>query len=103
MTDETAYDNFKKYGNPDGPGSYSVAIALPRFLLETDNQIPVLLCAFFILLIVIPGFLYMNFGDTTTKDEMGVLLENKRLYGAKLNENLLVNNVPLILAASKEF
>lgn len=103
LTDETAYDNFKKYGNPDGPGSYSVAIALPRFLLETDNQIPVLLCAFFILLIVIPGFLYMNFGDTTTKDEMGVLLENKRLYGAKLNENLLVKNVPLILAASKEF
>jgi len=52
---------------------------------------------------VIPGFLYMNFGDTTTKDEMGVLLENKRLYGAKLNENLLPKNVPLILAASREF
>jgi translocation protein SEC63 len=33
LTDETAYENFKKYGNPDGPGSYSVAIALPRYLL----------------------------------------------------------------------
>lgn len=37
LTDETAYENFKKYGNPDGPGSYNVAIALPRFLLEKDN------------------------------------------------------------------
>lgn len=33
LTDETAFENFKKYGNPDGPGSYSVAIALPRYLL----------------------------------------------------------------------
>ena len=34
LTDETAYENFKKYGNPDGPGSYNVAIAMPRFLLQ---------------------------------------------------------------------
>lgn len=33
LTDETAFENFKKYGNPDGPGSYNVAIAMPRFLL----------------------------------------------------------------------
>jgi len=30
------------------------------------------------LLILIPGFVFVNFGDTTTKDEGGVLLENKR-------------------------
>lgn len=103
MTDETAYDNFKKYGNPDGPGSYSVAIALPRFLLDTENHLTVLFFAFLILLVLIPGFLYTHFGDTSTKDESGVLLENKRMYGARINENLLVKNVPLILAQSKEF
>lgn len=32
-----------------------------------------------------------------------MLLENKRLYGSRLNENLLVKNLPLILASSKEF
>lgn len=69
LTDETAYENFKKYGNPDGPGSYNVGIALPKFLLDTDNHLPVLFVAFFILLICIPGFLYTHFGDTTTKDE----------------------------------
>ena len=103
MTDETAYENFKKYGNPDGPGSYNVAIALPRFLLHAENQVSVLIFAFFILLVVIPGFVYINFGDTTTKDEMGVLLENKRIYGSKLNENLIPKNLPLILASSHEF
>lgn len=103
LTDETAYENFKKYGNPDGPGSYSVAIALPRFLLDTDNHLTVLFFAFLILLVLIPGFLYTHFGDTSTKDESGVLLENKRMYGARINENLIVKNVPLILAQSKEF
>lgn len=103
LTDDVAFENFKKYGNPDGPGSYNVAIALPRFLLHTENQVSVLIFAFFILLVVIPGFVYINFGDTTTKDESGVLLENKRIYGSKLNENLIPKNLPLILASSHEF
>ena len=98
MTDETAYENFKKYGNPDGPGSYSVAIALPRYLLQKDNQVTVLLCAFFILLVVIPGTLYANFGETTYLDEAGVLLENQRVYGAKLNEQLIPKQMPMILS-----
>ena len=52
---------------------------------------------------MVPGFLYINFGDTAKMDEHGVLIENKRGYGAKLNENLLVKNVPTILAQSMEF
>ena len=102
MTDETAYENFKKYGNPDGPGSYNVAIALPRFLLETENQIPVLCAAFFILLVLIPGFLYFNFGDTSTKDENGVQISNKAIYAQKINSNLLPKHVPMIIALSHE-
>lgn len=39
LTDETARENFLKYGNPDGPGNYNVAIAMPRFLLQKENQI----------------------------------------------------------------
>ena len=34
LTDDTARENYEKYGNPDGPGSFKVAIALPKFLLE---------------------------------------------------------------------
>ena len=62
-----------------------------------------LLCAFFILLVIIPGFLYLNFGDSAKRDEGGVLLENKRIYGALLNENLIYKNMPQILARSLEF
>jgi len=103
LTDETARDNFLKYGNPDGPGNYNVAIAMPRFLLQKENQVQVLLCAFFILLVVIPGLVYVNFADSTIKDEGGILLENKRVYGAEVNENMILKNVPLVLSKSIEF
>ena len=36
MTDEKARDNFLKYGNPDGKGSFAVGIALPRNLQKKD-------------------------------------------------------------------
>ena len=97
-----SFENFKKYGNPDGPGSYSVAIAMPKFLLEEKNQIQVLMLAFFILLVLIPGFVYVNFIDSTKKDEGGVLLENKRYYSVKLNGNLIPKNMPMILAGTIE-
>lgn len=76
---------------------------MPRFLLEKDNQVQVLLCAFFILLVLIPGTVYFNYADSTHKDELGVLLDNKRWYGAELNENYLFKNVPLSLYRCIEF
>jgi len=45
----------------------------------------------------------VNFGDTTIKDEGGILLENKRYYGGKLNENLLIKNMPQVLSGAIEF
>lgn len=36
MTDEKARDNFLKYGNPDGKGSFAVGIALPNWLHNED-------------------------------------------------------------------
>jgi hypothetical protein len=52
---------------------------------------------------VIPGLVYFNFADSTHKDEGGVLLENKRLFGAEINENMIAKNIPLILSKSIEF
>jgi translocation protein SEC63 len=59
LTDDTARENWKKYGNPDGPGSFQVAIALPRFLLEKNHHVSVLIGFFIVLLIVIPAVFYL--------------------------------------------
>lgn len=52
---------------------------------------------------MIPGLLYTSFVDSTTKDDEGVMLENKKWYGADLNENYLFKNVPLALYRAIEF
>lgn len=59
MTDEKARENFLKYGNPDGKGSFAVGIALPNFLQKEEYQIQVLV-AFFILIIIIVPWLFLN-------------------------------------------
>jgi len=66
LTDDTARDNYEKYGNPDGPGSFKVAIALPKFLMEKDFQIQVLLGFFVVLLVVAPAFFLSQLSDQST-------------------------------------
>lgn len=62
-----------------------------------------LLISFFILLIVVPGFAYFSFRDDAIKDERGVLLDNKMVFGRKLNEMMLQKNLPQIAAVTVEF
>ncbi len=59
--------------------------------------------SFFILLVIIPGLVYINFADSTNKDEGGVLLENKRVFGAEINENMHIKNMPIMLSRAIEF
>ena len=45
LTDETARENYAKYGHPDGQQSMSVGIALPAFLFDTGQMSPFVLAA----------------------------------------------------------
>ena len=56
MTDEKARDNFLKYGNPDGKGSFAVGIALPNMLQKKEYQLQVLLVFFIVVVFFIPGY-----------------------------------------------
>lgn len=43
LTDETARKNWEEYGNPDGPKSYSLGIALPSWLVDSKYNLIVVL------------------------------------------------------------
>lgn len=102
LTEEEARENFKKYGNPDGPGSYNVGIALPRFLLQKENHIPVLIAAFFILLVCIPAYVYINYGGTVHLDDNGIHVSNRQIFGTHLNENILAKTLPSLISRCTE-
>uniref|UniRef100_A0A061SJW4 Translocation protein SEC63 n=1 Tax=Tetraselmis sp. GSL018 TaxID=582737 RepID=A0A061SJW4_9CHLO len=46
LTDETARENYKKYGHPDGPQAMNIGVAMPSFLFNPDKQTaPIMLLA----------------------------------------------------------
>jgi preprotein translocase subunit Sec63 len=64
-----------------------VAIALPRFLLNKENQIVVLVAIFVVLLVVIPGWFYFNL-DSHNKDVGDIAIENRGVFADMIQENL---------------
>jgi translocation protein SEC63 len=50
LTDDVVRERWEKYGNPDGPQSFSIGLALPSFLVNAQNKGFVL--ALYFLLIV---------------------------------------------------
>jgi hypothetical protein len=102
MTDEKARENFLKYGNPDGKGSFAVGIALPNFLQKEEYQIQVLV-AFFILIIIIVPWLFLNQITANEKDVGGVDVDNRKIFTELINENMLMKHIPGVLAHSYEF
>ena len=100
MTDEKARENFLKYGNPDGKGSFAVGI--PNFLQKEEYQIQVLV-AFFILIIIIVPWLFLNQITANEKDVGGVDVDNRKIFTELINENMLMKHIPGILAHSYEF
>lgn len=103
LTDEKAKVNCEKFGNPDGPGAFHVAIALPSFLLRKENHVAVLCFFFVILLIIIPSLVIWWYENSKKYDLDGTILDNKKLYFRFLNENLIIKSCPEILALSQEF
>mmetsp|Transcript_42275 Transcript_42275/g.64811 ORF Transcript_42275/g.64811 Transcript_42275/m.64811 type:complete len:88 (-) Transcript_42275:1245-1508(-) len=87
MTDEKARENFLKFGNPDGKGSFAVGIALPNFLQKKDYQLQVLLVFFLVVVVVIPGY-FISQINQNEKDVGGVDIDNRKRLTEVINENL---------------
>lgn len=102
MTDPQARDNFLKYGNPDGKGSFAVGIALPNFLQKKEYQLQVLLAFFIIVVFLIPGY-FLNKITSNEKDVGGVDVDNRKIFTELIHENMNGKQIPGILARSQEF
>lgn len=88
MTDEKARENFLKFGNPDGKGSFAVGIALPNMLQRKENQLQVLVVFFVIVIFVIPYY-FLTQITANEKDVGGVDIDNRKIFTDLINENML--------------
>jgi hypothetical protein len=54
------------------------------------------------MLVVIPGYIYLNFGDTVQLDEFGIHVSNKGIFGKEVGEHMLMKNLHKIIGLCKE-
>lgn len=102
LTDEKARDNFLKYGNPDGKGTFAVGIALPNWLHDEQFHLQVL-CMFFILVVIVVPYQFIRVINYNQSDVGGVDLETRKTMTHLIDENLDSKRIPGILQFSKEF
>lgn len=103
LTDEIAKENFRKYGNPDGPESMRLAVGLPSFVLNKKNHMPILILFLIFIVIILPGFVLYWFNSTNSYDDAGVQVTNHKIFYEILNENILLRQMPFVLGSSIEF
>lgn len=103
LTDETAKENFAKYGNPDGKQSLEVSIGLPSLLLDSDNRNLVLVSYLLFMVILIPFFVWRYYSDSSKYGEKEVMYDSYSWYHHTLNEHSILKSLPETFAGSAEF
>lgn len=105
LTDEETRKIWEESGDPDGPGVTRFGIALPKWIVEKQNSMWVLLVyglLFMVLLPVVVGVWWYR-SIKFSKDQ--VLLDTTRLYYYffQKNPNMIMKRVIMVLAGSFEF
>jgi len=103
LTDETAKENWKKYGNPDGKQNLEVSIGLPTLLLDTANRNVIILVYLLIMVIVIPLAVYKYYSDSSKYGEKDVMYDSYSWFHHSLNEHTMTKSIPETFAGSAEF
>ena len=103
LTNEKAKENFKKYGNPDGPGILTIGLALPLFLFKGQVGFYILLIFAFLLVIIFPIMFIRWFKERNKYNNNGLILQNLPLYYKYLDNNTKITQLPFIIGMSFEF
>ena len=101
LTDETAKENYEKYGNPDGKQALEVSIGLPKILLA--NPKIVLVLYLIAMVVVIPIGVAIWYSNSKKYGEKNIMYETYQWFFQLIKEDQKLSGLPEILATSAEF
>ena len=103
LTDDEVRKNWEEYGNPDGKQTFSFGIALPSWIVEPSNTIPVLAVYAALFGFLLPYFVgkWWSQSKKFTKDH--VLNYTMGIYFQEFKEGMDVKRMLELLCASMEF
>ncbi|KAL3112678.1 hypothetical protein niasHT_013714 [Heterodera trifolii] len=105
LTDEESRENWRLYGNPDGPKATTFGIALPKWIVSEQYGGWVLGLYVFIFLVILPVAVGVWWYNSIKYSADKVLLETTRLYIYFLNKtpSMEIARIIMVLAGSFEF
>ncbi|KIS65795.1 protein-transporting protein SEC63 [Mycosarcoma maydis] len=103
LTDETVRKNFELYGHPDGKQEMSMGIALPRWVIESQNNIYVLGMYAVILGVGLPFLVARWWYGSRSKTKDGIVNSTAQTYFQHLRDDTNPSRIFALLSISDEF
>ena len=103
LTDEEIRNNYIQYGHPDGKQSFSIGIALPKFIVTDGNGKYVLLLYGILLGVLLPYVVGKWWYGTQRMTKEKILLASAASLFAEYKEDLTDGDVVNALSCGEEF
>lgn len=103
LTDEEIRNNYIQYGHPDGKQSFSIGIALPKFIVSDGNGKYVVLVYALLLGVLLPYLVGSWWYGTLKRSKEGVLIESANNLFREYKENADEGTILTALSTGKEF
>ena len=103
LTNEKAKENFRKYGNPDGPGLLQYGFALPFFLFQGKAGYYILIIFSILMTIIFPILFIRWFKKSKAYNSDDLLMDNLPFFYNILNKDIQITHLPFIIGMAKEF
>ncbi|KAF4981344.1 hypothetical protein FZEAL_2829 [Fusarium zealandicum] len=103
LTNEDVRNNYIQYGHPDGKQSFSMGIALPKFMVSDGNGKYVVLLYTLLLGVLLPWMVGSWWYGTKRRSKEGVLMESANNLFRQYDESIDQGGIVTALSTGKEF
>lgn len=103
LTDEDVRNNYIQYGHPDGKQSFSIGIALPKFIVSDGNGKYVVLLYTLLLGVLLPWLVGSWWYGTKRRSKEGVLMESANNLFRQYEDRMEQGDIISALSVGKEF
>ena len=95
--------NWEEYGNPDGPTTYSLGIALPSWLVDSKNAFWVLALYGLGFGILVPFLVSRSWNSSTKYTKDGTLQSSMALFYRELKQKMSMKEIAELIGQAEEF
>ncbi|KAI9166596.1 translocation complex component [Paramyrothecium foliicola] len=103
LTDDDVRNNYIQYGHPDGKQSFSIGIALPKFIIADGNGKYIVLLYTVLLGVLLPYLVGSWWYGTKRRSKEGVLMESANNLFRNYKETMDEGAIIAALSSGKEY